>query len=100
MTGVIEYFQPGDFYYPAAGCIFPFSTHSRSVLKTHRMVVSGDTNRSGGNTGLFSSSRSRSEEHTSELQSRGHLVCRLLLEKKKQRDIHLGWSDRQSQEAV
>src|SRR5690625_6592630 len=27
----------------------------------------------------------RSEEHTSELQSRGHLVCRLLLEKKKQR---------------
>src|SRR5439155_15852995 len=28
----------------------------------------------------------RSEEHTSELQSRGHLVCRLLLEKKKQRD--------------
>src|SRR5207253_6717183 len=28
--------------------------------------------------------RARSEEHTSELQSRGHLVCRLLLEKKKQ----------------
>src|SRR6266508_6789706 len=28
--------------------------------------------------------RVRSEEHTSELQSRGHLVCRLLLEKKKQ----------------
>src|SRR5690625_6882356 len=28
----------------------------------------------------------RSEEHTSELQSRGHLVCRLLLEKKKNRD--------------
>src|SRR5437660_2444597 len=29
------------------------------------------------------SERGRSEEHTSELQSRGHLVCRLLLEKKK-----------------
>src|SRR5690625_838309 len=29
----------------------------------------------------------RSEEHTSELQSRGHLVCRLLLEKKKQQEI-------------
>src|SRR5690625_1178114 len=28
-------------------------------------------------------SQPRSEEHTSELQSRGHLVCRLLLEKKK-----------------
>src|SRR5690625_6268651 len=30
----------------------------------------------------------RSEEHTSELQSRGHLVCRLLLEKKKNRTPH------------
>src|SRR5437870_9614632 len=31
----------------------------------------------------------RSEEHTSELQSRGHLVCRLLLEKKKKsKDSH------------
>src|SRR5437870_13713148 len=29
------------------------------------------------------SRQTRSEEHTSELQSRGHLVCRLLLEKKK-----------------
>src|SRR5690625_7024471 len=28
----------------------------------------------------------RSEEHTSELQSRGHLVCRLLLEKKNKKD--------------
>src|SRR5437870_10962294 len=32
----------------------------------------------------FSTRSVRSEEHTSELQSRGHLVCRLLLEKKKQ----------------
>src|SRR5690625_6920496 len=31
----------------------------------------------------ISSVQLRSEEHTSELQSRGHLVCRLLLEKKK-----------------
>src|SRR5690625_2652423 len=31
------------------------------------------------------SAEERSEEHTSELQSRGHLVCRLLLEKKKQK---------------
>src|SRR5437870_7952586 len=30
-------------------------------------------------------SQNRSEEHTSELQSRGHLVCRLLLEKKKEK---------------
>src|SRR5439155_22512725 len=33
----------------------------------------------------------RSEEHTSELQSRGHLVCRLLLEKKKR--LHNGDND-------
>src|SRR5258708_23374858 len=32
---------------------------------------------------LFRSTRFRSEEHTSELQSPDHLVCRLLLEKKK-----------------
>src|SRR2546422_7553192 len=31
--------------------------------------------------------RARSEEHTSELQSRLHLVCRLLLEKKKKKEI-------------
>src|SRR5690625_6134847 len=34
-------------------------------------------------------SRARSEEHTSELQSRGHLVCRLLLEKKKRHTLRL-----------
>src|SRR5690554_7641036 len=34
-------------------------------------------------TSSFKESRFRSEEHTSELQSRPHLVCRLLLEKKK-----------------
>src|SRR3712207_7388163 len=32
---------------------------------------------------------SRSEEHTSELQSRQYLVCRLLLEKKKKKKIHI-----------
>src|SRR5439155_27092370 len=38
-----------------------------------------------GKTSVFTRlwSGCRSEEHTSELQSRGHLVCRLLLEKKK-----------------
>src|SRR2546422_5053267 len=41
-------------------------------------VPSFSQNRSG-------SSKSRSEEHTSELQSRLHLVCRLLLEKKKKK---------------
>src|SRR5690625_6516349 len=34
---------------------------------------------------VYASAINRSEEHTSELQSRGHLVCRLLLEKKKKK---------------
>src|SRR5256884_1026076 len=47
----------------------------------------GGTAHAGGrasfSTGRTARSRKRSEEHTSELQSRLHLVCRLLLEKKK-----------------
>src|SRR5437899_7594284 len=38
----------------------------------------------------------RSEEHTSELQSLRHLVCRLLLEKKKQREHHIQRHSRQT----
>src|SRR5690625_7106856 len=38
--------------------------------------------RSAGNIGVAGGGEARSEEHTSELQSRGQLVCRLLLEKK------------------
>src|SRR5690625_3927999 len=37
-----------------------------------------------GSDAMRINGRNRSEEHTSELQSRGHLVCRLLLEKKTQ----------------
>src|SRR5690625_5804950 len=39
--------------------------------------------RHGRGRALFGEPLRRSEEHTSELQSRGHLVCRLLLENKK-----------------
>src|SRR2546422_6267649 len=38
-------------------------------------------------SGVFTFAYARSEEHTSELQSRLHLVCRLLLEKKKNKRI-------------
>src|SRR2546422_7515470 len=38
---------------------------------------------------MFAAGQQRSEEHTSELQSRLHLVCRLLLEKKKKNNINL-----------
>src|SRR5690625_7756577 len=43
--------------------------------------------RTSRNRGFSTTASKRSEEHTSELQSRGHLVCRLLLEKKKQENI-------------
>src|SRR2546429_606144 len=42
-------------------------------------------------TGPTGCGKSRSEEHTSELQSRLHLVCRLLLEKKKMNILHAHW---------
>src|SRR5690625_6982942 len=50
--------------------------HIGPHLTSHHRVIAIDLSGHGD-----SGWRSRSEEHTSELQSRGHLVCRLLLEK-------------------
>src|SRR5690625_4718800 len=50
----------------------------RSAIAVTRAELAVDSARQ-----QLASARVRSEEHTSELQSRGHLVCRLLLEKKK-----------------
>src|SRR5207253_9256117 len=56
-----------------------------------RYARAGDARRARGDArgpGARENARARgvrSEEHTSELQSRGHLVCRLLLEKKKKK---------------
>src|SRR5437870_5342926 len=52
------------------------------LLEAYNSVVARRSNRSKG-TMSVKDWKDRSEEHTSELQSRGHLVCRLLLEKKK-----------------
>src|SRR5690606_41855817 len=48
-----------------------------------RLTASGRDHHRGENIGYIFQSFNRSEEHTSELQSRENLVCRLLLEKKK-----------------
>src|SRR5690625_6126549 len=48
----------------------------------HGVRIGGDPDRQVRTVALCGGS-GRSEEHTSELQSRGHLVCRLLLENKK-----------------
>src|SRR2546422_4484530 len=76
---------------PPRSTLFPYTTLFRSDRRgadrghllnalPHRSGVGAD----GGRPGAELPARGhRSEEHTSELQSRLHLVCRLLLEKKK-----------------
>src|SRR2546429_2255655 len=95
---------------PPRSTLFPYTTLFRSVLSPGRSVDgalrNGRVNRIGSGSLLWSFFKNhceelqkfadlrprdnkgrkkakRSEEHTSELQSRLHLVCRLLLEKKK-----------------
>src|SRR5258708_14061823 len=75
---------------PPRSTLFPYTTLFRSdpaleeSLRTvTRGAGTGEVKRSAIRTGRLPASRS--EEHTSELQSPDHLVCRLLLEKKKNR---------------
>src|SRR5258707_3646226 len=53
------------------------------IFATVGTAAAGDASRPGAGPSLMLSFCIRSEEHTSELQSRQYLVCRLLLEKKK-----------------
>src|SRR2546430_3815181 len=69
---------------PPRSTLFPYttlfrSTHALEVVLAYRL---GDVLERGA-SGSFQGKESRSEEHTSELQSQSNLVCRLLLEKKK-----------------
>src|SRR2546422_8517773 len=79
---------------PPRSTLFPYTTLFRSQNRVHTVpsathpscVSSSASSASATSASAAAStnaSRSRSEEHTSELQSRLHLVCRLLLEKKK-----------------
>src|SRR2546430_3590399 len=87
---------------PPRSTLFPYTTLFRSIVVTfggvlivmfllHLVLHHGRAARElkGGATVM------RSEEHTSELQSQSNLVCRLLLEKKKNtikaRDLYLRW---------
>src|SRR5690554_7244361 len=64
--------------------IVNFSSNDYLGLTTHPKVIEAAKKAVERYAcGLSSSRVQRSEEHTSELQSRPHLVCRLLLEKKK-----------------
>src|SRR3712207_7055608 len=90
---------------PPRSTLFPYTTLFRSVRprRQHGLVAvevehevhprlgpvprrDVDAGQRAG--GRLFAQRERSEEHTSELQSRQYLVCRLLLEKKKQLTIH------------
>src|SRR5258708_27418736 len=65
---------------PPRSTLFPYTTLFRSLAQAHPEV-----HQAVGSQHLAVIGRilDRSEEHTSELQSPDHLVCRLLLEKKK-----------------
>src|SRR5947209_15571863 len=67
---------------PPRSTLFPYTTLFRSAdVRQHSGVARGSV---AGQAQLTVVDRYRSEEHTSELQSRQYLVCRLLLEKKKE----------------
>src|SRR2546422_7086404 len=88
---------------PPRSTLFPYTTLFRSIIRsaspsvppvireTLKRASPAAPRRTRRETRRATPSRAstapyRSEEHTSELQSRLHLVCRLLLEKKKIRD--------------
>src|SRR5258708_13163067 len=67
---------------PPRSTLFPYTTLFRSA-PAPRILRRHPAGRAGGREEIHSGRRS--EEHTSELQSPDHLVCRLLLEKKKKK---------------
>src|SRR5690554_7758124 len=95
---------------PSRATLFPYTTLFRSVLPHARQVALDVARVAGGpvegrreqpdepvlpphqvlvHVAHGGAAPLRSEEHTSELQSRPHLVCRLLLEKKNDRRVGL-----------
>src|SRR3712207_8618995 len=77
---------------PPRSTLFPYTTLFRSATSAGPRDRTGARRRASPScaTAAWTTSRStacRSEEHTSELQSRQYLVCRLLLEKNKQERI-------------
>src|SRR5258707_2301393 len=82
---------------PPRSTLFPYTTLFRSPL-TYSLELEGSRAitttillhaRSGLSHEFLGRTAHRSEEHTSELQSRQYLVCRLLLEKKKKKRFNM-----------
>src|SRR5438132_8145336 len=81
---------------PPRSTLFPYTTLFRSVEPRRRcgMSTQSTTSNEKSRCPMSTTIRSmwcfaRSEEHTSELQSHSDLVCRLLLEKKKKRNLEV-----------
>src|SRR2546429_3700395 len=68
---------------PPRSTLFPYTTLFRSIYDGVAVDPGSPKMRRSLAHHLRQTTPKRSEEHTSELQSRLHLVCRLLLEKKK-----------------
>src|SRR5947207_9684137 len=80
---------------PPRSTLFPYTTLFRSpaaagVAPGQR---SAGVSHPGGTVRSRWQKRGRSEEHTSELQSHSDLVCRLLLEKKKNKELNINISN-------
>src|SRR5437660_7335006 len=78
---------------PPRSTLFPYTTLFRSTVMSRSRLLPMTRYRAVS-SGTRICSSGRSEEHTSELQSRGHLVCRLLLEKKKEVDAVRGEAEK------
>src|SRR5690625_5682906 len=69
-----------------SACFFTTSEDGTTIMRVSAAIVRPSTTsaaaRRSSIRALVHEPKKRSEEHTSELQSRGHLVCRLLLDKK------------------
>src|SRR3712207_8880195 len=96
---------------PPRSTLFPYTTLFRSTTCSHpvrrRPLPLSSRSRSPTATSWTSRGRAvkggssrRSEEHTSELQSRQYLVCRLLLEKKKTKEHRLDQAFRRQPRCV
>src|SRR3712207_8621658 len=82
---------------PPRSTLFPYTTLFRSLREDASLYTPGTLPAPGGLNPRFEGASTtamdrpepdiRSEEHTSELQSRQYLVCRLLLEKKKKSEF-------------
>src|SRR2546429_578865 len=84
----LAHLLPGLFFFlmirrPPRSTLFPYTTLFRSIGEMAKLFADQFFHIGGDEVNGKQWDGNRSEEHTSELQSRLHLVCRLLLEKKK-----------------